>query len=81
MAGRRLQPLPYMEVSAVCNHPDHLGKGYASRLIMHQVRLIIEAGGIPFLHVLQSNINAINVYQKLGFTTRKAMNICAIDKI
>jgi predicted GNAT family acetyltransferase len=48
---------------------------------MHQLRLIIEAGGIPFLHVLQSNINAIKVYQKLGFTSRKAMNICAIAKI
>jgi predicted GNAT family acetyltransferase len=80
MAGRRLQPLPYMEVSAVCNHPDHLGKGYASRLIMHQVRLIKEAGGIPFLHVLQSNTNAIKVYEKLGFVTRTAMNICAIVK-
>jgi predicted GNAT family acetyltransferase len=80
MAGRRLQPLPYMEVSAVCNHPDHLGKGYASRLIMHQVRLIKAAGGTPFLHVLQSNTNAIKVYEKLGFLTRTAMNICAIAR-
>ena len=80
MTGRRLQPLPYMEVSAVCNHPDHLGKGYASRLIMHQVRLIKTAGGTPFLHVLQSNTNAIKVYEKLGFVTRTAMNICAIAK-
>ena len=80
MAVRRLQPLPYMEVSAVCNHPDHLGKGYASRLIMHQVRLIKAAGCTPFLHVLQSNANAIKVYEKLGFVTRTAMNICAIAK-
>ncbi|HEY9196175.1 MAG TPA: GNAT family N-acetyltransferase [Mucilaginibacter sp.] len=80
MAGRRLQPLPYMEVSAVCNHPDHLGKGYASGLIQHQVRLIMGQGYAPFLHVLKSNENAIRVYEKLGFVTRSEMNIWAIKK-
>jgi predicted GNAT family acetyltransferase len=80
MAGRRLQPLPYMEVSAVCTHPDYSGRGYASLLIIHQVKLIEAAGGTPFLHVLQSNTNAIKVYKKLGFVTRTAMNICAIAK-
>jgi ribosomal protein S18 acetylase RimI-like enzyme len=80
MAGRRLQALPYMEVSAVCNHPDHLGKGYASRLIMHQVRLIMAEGGIPFLHVLLDNTAAIKVYEKLGFVTRREMVICSIGK-
>jgi predicted GNAT family acetyltransferase len=81
MTGRRLQPLPYMEVSAVCNHPDHLGKGYASRLIQHQLRLIKAEGSIPFLHVLITNTNAIKVYQKLGFVTRKEMNIWAIQTV
>lgn len=81
MAGRRLQPLPYMEVSAVCNHPDHLGKGYASQLIQHQLRLIKADNGIPFLHVLYDNANAIKVYEKLDFVTRKEMSICAIQKV
>ncbi|GAA3962075.1 GNAT family N-acetyltransferase [Mucilaginibacter dorajii] len=81
MTGRRMQPLPYMEVSAVCNHPDHLGKGYASRLIQHQVRLIQADGGIPFLHVKTNNASAIKLYEKLGFVTRKEMCICAIKKV
>ncbi len=81
MAGRRMQPLPYMEVSAVCNHPDHVGKGYASRLIQHQVRLIKADGGVPFLHVKTSNASAIKLYEKLGFVTRKEMCICAIKKV
>jgi predicted GNAT family acetyltransferase len=81
MTGRRMQPLPYMEVSAVCNHPDHLGKGYASRLIQHQVQLIQADGGIPFLHVKTTNVNAIKLYEKLGFVTRKEMCICAIKKV
>jgi predicted GNAT family acetyltransferase len=81
MAGRRLQPSPYMEVSAVCNHPDHLGKGYASQLIQHQVRLIKAEDGTPFLHVLHNNVNAIKLYEKLGFVTRRVMSICAIQKV
>ncbi|WP_184544689.1 GNAT family N-acetyltransferase [Mucilaginibacter sp. FT3.2] len=80
MAGRRLQALPYMEVSAVCNHPHHLGKGYASRLIQHQVRLIKADGGIPFLHVRMDNTSAIKVYERLGFVTRRIMHICAIGR-
>ncbi|WP_295711383.1 GNAT family N-acetyltransferase [Mucilaginibacter sp.] len=81
MAGRRLQPSPYMEVSAVCNHPDHLGKGYASQLIQHQVRLIKAEDCTPFLHVLHNNVNAIKLYEKLGFVTRRVMSICAIQKV
>jgi ribosomal protein S18 acetylase RimI-like enzyme len=73
MAGQRQQPLPYIEVSAVCTHPDHLGKGYASLLITEQIKRIIMAGAIPFLHVLAGNQSAISVYERLGFKTRKQL--------
>ncbi|HEX2629825.1 MAG TPA: GNAT family N-acetyltransferase, partial [Chitinophagaceae bacterium] len=36
MTGQRLHPGDHSEVSAVCTHPDHLGKGYAAALILHQ---------------------------------------------
>src|SRR5687768_8450322 len=42
MAGRRLQPDPYIEVSAVCTDPDHTGKGYAAKLVKSQVNSILE---------------------------------------
>jgi ribosomal protein S18 acetylase RimI-like enzyme len=70
MAGQRLNPTPYAEVSAVCTHPNHLGKGYAAQIIMYQVERIKAAGEIPFLHVLATNERAINLYQSLGFKTR-----------
>ena len=33
MAGERLKPGACTEVSGVCTHPDHRGKGYAGRLV------------------------------------------------
>ena len=33
MAGERLKVAGYTEVSAVCTHPDHLGKGYGHALM------------------------------------------------
>lgn len=71
MAGQRLQPLPYIEVSAVCTHPQYVGRGYAGRLIKEQVRRIQQQGGIPFLHSKQDNTGAIHLYEKLGFSIRR----------
>jgi FR47-like protein len=40
----------YTEVSAVCSHPDHTGKGYAALLMRRVMRGILERGEAPFLH-------------------------------
>ncbi|BAV05098.1 acetyltransferase [Filimonas lacunae] len=70
MAGWRMQPRPYIEVSAVCTHPDHLGKGYAGMLIREQMKRIVAQGCLPFLHVKKENSGAIRLYEKLGFGIR-----------
>jgi ribosomal protein S18 acetylase RimI-like enzyme len=70
MAGQRLHPFNYAEVSAVCTHPDHTGKGYARQLLLHQVARIKAAGQIPFLHVRNDNHRAVKIYEDLGFATR-----------
>lgn len=80
MAGQRMNPVPYAEISAVCTHPDYLGRGYAARLLLNQVERIKAAGEVPFLHVLTENARAIGVYQSLGFTTRQTLNIYSIHK-
>jgi ribosomal protein S18 acetylase RimI-like enzyme len=80
MAGQRLQPKPYVEISAVCTHPDHLGKGYASVLIADQVRRILAGAGIPFLHVRDDNASAIRLYEKLGFAVRRQLTAYSIRK-
>jgi ribosomal protein S18 acetylase RimI-like enzyme len=80
MAGQRFQPLPYVEISAVCTHPDHLRKGYASALLTEQIRMIQAVGHIPFLHVRADNYSAISAYERVGFTTRSEMFVYAIGE-
>jgi len=80
MAGQRLHPGEYVEISAVCTHPAHSGKGYASQLIISQVHQIRSASAIPFLHVKDSNLQAIKLYKSLGFELRKRMHIYSIRK-
>ena len=67
MAGERLKVPGYTEVSAVCTHPDHTGKGYARMLMREIMRGIRDRGEIPFLHVRSENTRAIGVYERLGF--------------
>jgi len=80
MAGHRFHPSPYREVSAVCTHPDHLGKGYAFRILQEQIKRILQRSEIPFLHVRNDNYGAIKLYQKLGFEIRTEMIAYVIKK-
>lgn len=80
MAGWRMQPSPYIEISAVCTHPDHHGNGYASLLMNYHITKIIRASGIPFLHVRSDNANAIKLYKKRGFFTRKELDFTVFQK-
>ena len=70
MAGERLKVPGHTEVSAVCTHPDHLGKGYAAALMSEVMRGIRDRGEMPFLHVRSDNTRAISLYERLGFRIR-----------
>lgn len=74
MTGQRLHVHQFTEVSAVCTHPDHLGKGYAAALVRQAVQLIQQQNQTPFLHVRADNKRAIELYERLGFAIRSAMN-------
>lgn len=74
MTGQRLHVEKYTELSAVCTHPDHLGKGYASTLMKHQLQIILNNDQQPFLHVRDDNERAIAVYERLGFKVSRTMN-------
>lgn len=80
MTGQRLHPSNYAEISAVCTHPDHLGKGFAAALLLHQLNLICNAGQVPFLHVREDNERAIALYERLGFTLRGPMNFYFLQR-
>jgi predicted GNAT family acetyltransferase len=81
MAGERLKVNGYTEISAICTHPDYLGKGYASYLLSHACEHTIREGNIPFLHVRQDNIRAIEVYKKLGFVIRANVYFAIFKKV
>ena len=80
MAGERLKVPGYTEVSAVCTHPDHLGKGYAGVLISEVMRAIRKRGETPFLHVRAHNTRAIAVYERLGFRIRWQGHVAVLRK-
>ncbi|MGW2788387.1 GNAT family N-acetyltransferase [Streptomyces sp. NPDC001251] len=70
LAGERLRPPGWTEISAVCTHPDHRGRGLATRLVRAVAHGIRERGDTPFLHAAASNTNAIRLYESIGFTLR-----------
>ncbi|GHH95888.1 GNAT family N-acetyltransferase [Streptomyces capillispiralis] len=71
MAGERLRPPGWTEISAVCTAPDARGQGHAARLVGALADRIVARGERPFLHVAETNTAAIALYERLGFTTRR----------
>jgi ribosomal protein S18 acetylase RimI-like enzyme len=80
MAGQRMNPLPYAEISAVCTHPNYAGRGYARLLLQYHCNRIISEGNIPFLHVKHDNDRAIKVYESIGFETRTKVYFYILKK-
>jgi predicted GNAT family acetyltransferase len=75
MAGERMKAPGFTEVSAVCTHPDHRGRGYAGALMAKVAVKILSRGETPFLHVYAHNTGAIALYEKLGFRLRRALSM------
>jgi ribosomal protein S18 acetylase RimI-like enzyme len=78
MAGRRLHLPGWIEISAVCTHPDHRGQGLSRLLIAGVETAIRRQGHRAFLHVLHENTRAIDIYRELGFTTRADMTMTVV---
>jgi GNAT superfamily N-acetyltransferase len=55
MAGERMRFDGFTEISAVCTHPDHRGRGHSSLLVSTLMRNILERSETPFLHVYSDN--------------------------
>ena len=55
MAGERMQPTGFTEVSGVCTHPDPRGRGYAGGLMRQVAARILARGETPFLHAYADN--------------------------
>jgi len=80
MAGERMKPEGFTEISAICVHPDFLGQGHARRLTSIMGRRIVASGRVPFLNVLPENAAAIGLYESVGFTPRRLMQVHLLRK-
>ena len=78
MAGQRLAPTGFAEVSAVCTHPDFRGRGYAQALVAEVARDIHASGRTPFLTSFEANSGAIRVYQQVGFNLRRRFELAVV---
>jgi ribosomal protein S18 acetylase RimI-like enzyme len=80
MTGERMKPANYTEMTAVCVHPDHRGRGYARVLLGAVARQIVARGEIPFLHVFSNNTSAIALYRRQGMEIRRRLHVTVLQK-
>jgi ribosomal protein S18 acetylase RimI-like enzyme len=78
MAGERMHPPGWTEISAVCTDPEHRGQGLAARLIRAVAGGIQERGERPFLHAAAANAGAVRLYESLGFRPRRKITFAGV---
>ncbi|WP_051457998.1 GNAT family N-acetyltransferase [Microbispora sp. ATCC PTA-5024] len=75
MAGERLRPPGWTEISGVCTDADRRGQGLGTRLVLAVAAGIRERGETPFLHVVAYNTNALRLYESLGFRLHRTATL------
>ncbi|MFG3592587.1 GNAT family N-acetyltransferase [Bradyrhizobium sp. RDI18] len=80
MAGERMKPAQYTEITAVCVHPSHRGRGYGQMLLSAISHQIVSRGEIPFLHVFTNNHSAIALYRRQGMEIRRRLHVTVLKK-
>ena len=78
MAGERMRVPGFAEVSGVCTHPDHRGRGHAKRLMQIVAQAMLERGETPFLHAYAAHEATVALYETLGFRIRARMHMMVI---
>ncbi|THD65444.1 MAG: GNAT family N-acetyltransferase [Bradyrhizobium sp.] len=80
MAGERMKPAHYTEITAVCVHPLHRGHGYGQILLSAIACRISARGEIPFLHVFSDNSPAIALYRRQGMEIRRRLHVTVLQR-
>ncbi|MGP9682350.1 MULTISPECIES: GNAT family N-acetyltransferase [unclassified Brachybacterium] len=78
MAGERLHPDGWTEISGVAVDADHRRQGLASRLVLDVAFHIQQRGDRALLHASAANTGAISGYEKLGFALRRRVTFGAV---
>ena len=80
MAGERICFARNREVSGVCTHPAHTGKGLAGTLILRLMQDHFQHGLHSYLHVSAANARAIALYDRLGFSVQREVTFHRIRR-
>jgi predicted GNAT family acetyltransferase len=80
MGGERLHVDGWTEISAVCTAPAYRGHGMALRLMGALIAGIQRCSERAVLHVVPTNVNAIRLYEKLGFRERRRLTISVLTR-
>jgi ribosomal protein S18 acetylase RimI-like enzyme len=78
MAGERMRPPGFTEISAVCTDTAHRGQGLARALVGALMGRITARGERPFLHVAIDNVAAIKLYETLGFESVRELEVSGL---
>nr|WP_198423905.1 GNAT family N-acetyltransferase [Microlunatus antarcticus] len=81
LAGERLHPTGWTEISAVCTDPAYRRRGLASRLVRGVAHLVRERGETPFLHTGAANTRAIELYLAMGFELRREVEFASFRAV
>jgi GNAT superfamily N-acetyltransferase len=79
VTGERMKMNAFTEVSAVITHPSYTGRGFAKQLVAHTANQVFDENKIPYLHVAETNLGAIRLYEKLGFKTRRKISFWNLE--
>lgn len=81
MGGERLTTYQDREISAICTHPEYVGRGHAARIIRAVLRHQSRLGTGSILHVAADNGRAISLYEHLGFRTTGSIEFVKFHRI
>ncbi len=81
MAGERLCPSPFKEISGVCTHPEHRGRGYAAALMTQLLHDHRRMGALSTLWVVVSNRQAIDLYARIGFVPVRQVQLHRVIRL
>lgn len=79
MAGQRLRPPGWCEISAVATHPDYRRQGLGELLVRVVAGRIVARGEVPVLHAAADNADAIRLCERMGFVHRRRVKFMGIQ--
>jgi ribosomal protein S18 acetylase RimI-like enzyme len=80
MIGERMAMPGLRELSAVCTHPEAVGRGLARALLAFLTADLVARGTQPFLHVSPTNERARRLYEQNGYHTRRMIEFTALRR-